>query len=370
MNTKDLIAEIFDSSSSSDESSCSSESTSSSEDYSSDIGAYFTERLVRSKRKKVEDFVGDVIYKYSDHEFKSHFRLTRTAAYALIEEFESSCFFKVKKRGGRHVVPAEKQMLSFLWFAANKDSYREVANLFNITQSTVYRTFGYILDFFSQIAQRYIKFPNTEEEKNQTSNDFQQIAQFPNVLGCVDGCYISIRKPARKMAHTYVNRHDQLSITLQAVCNAKREFIDVDVGYSSRMHDARIFENSFISEKLPRICGQQFHILGDAAYPLREFLLVPFKDYGNLSNMQRNYNLKFSQTRVTIENVFGLLKTRFRQLMRLDFHSVERMALFVLACCVLHNLCAGDHMATSESSNQSTENIPEEGEIGERIIPE
>ncbi|XP_058816678.1 putative nuclease HARBI1 [Topomyia yanbarensis] len=335
MNTKDLIAEIFDSSSSSDESSCSSESTSSSEDYSSDICAYFTERLVRSKRKKVEDFVGDVIYKYSDHD---------------------SCFFKVKKRGGRHVVPAEKQMLSFLWFAANKDSYREVANLFNITQSTVYRTFGYILDF--------------EEEKNQTSNIFQQIAQFPNVLGCVDGCYISIRKPARKMAHTYVNRHDQLSITLQAVCNAKREFIDVDVGYSSRMHDARIFENSFISEKLPRICGQQFHILGDAAYPLREFLLVPFKDYGNLSNVQRNYNLKFSQTRVTIENVFGLLKTRFKQLMRLDFHSVERMALFVLACCVLHNLCAGDHMATSESSNQSTENIPEEGEIGERIIPE
>ena len=34
-----------------------------------------------------------------------------------------------------------------------------------------------------------------------------------------------------------------------------------------------------------------------------------------------------------------LSHSRFRQLMRLDFHSVEIMAQFVIATCVLHNIC-------------------------------
>lgn len=44
-------------------------------------------------------------------------------------------------------------------------------------------------------------------------------------------------------------------------------------------------------------------------------------------------------TRVKIENAFGLLKQRFRQLMQLDFITVKRSASFIISCCVLHNLC-------------------------------
>lgn len=58
--------------------------------------------------------------------------------------------------------------------------------------------------------------------------------------------------------------------------------------------------------------------------------------------MQINYNLRHCQTRVKIENAFGLLKQRFRQLIRIDFFSVERMCKFVMACCVLHNICIDD----------------------------
>lgn len=46
-----------------------------------------------------------------------------------------------------------------------------------------------------------------------------------------------------------------------------------------------------------------------------------------------------STTRVKIENAFGLLKQRFRQLMQLDFITVKRSANFIISCCVLHNLC-------------------------------
>lgn len=90
---------------------------------------------------------------------------------------------------------------------------------------------------------------------------------------------------------------------------------------------------------LPDICEDEWHILGDAAYPLRKYLITPYKDYGNLTEEQTNFNYKISACRVRIENAFGLLKGRFRQLIRLDFNTIRRSSKFIIACCALHNLC-------------------------------
>lgn len=47
-----------------------------------------------------------------------------------------------------------------------------------------------------------------------------------------------------------------------------------------------------------------------------------------------------------IENLFGILKARFRQLKVVEFSSVERICQFVMSCCVLYNLSidGGDMM--------------------------
>ncbi|KAJ8926567.1 hypothetical protein NQ314_021060 [Rhamnusium bicolor] len=67
-----------------------------------------------------------------------------------------------------------------------------------------------------------------------------------------------------------------------------------------------------LDTKLPVICQRRYHILGDGAYSIREWLLTPYKDYGNLNNEQIHFNKKFSATRVLIENTFGHFKGRFR----------------------------------------------------------
>lgn len=155
----------------------------------------------------------------------------------------------------------------------------------------------------------------------------------------MDGSYISIRTPKHKIRSTYANRHDSVSITLQGICDPQLRFLDVFTGVPSKIHDSRILKLSFIGKKLPCLCAPKYHILGDSAYPLREYLLTPFRDYGSLSECEKNYNKKFCRARVKIENAFGALKALFRQLLRLDFHSVEIMAQFVIAACVLHNIC-------------------------------
>ncbi|KAK9688108.1 DDE superfamily endonuclease [Popillia japonica] len=106
-----------------------------------------------------------------------------------------------------------------------------------------------------------------------------------------------------------------------------------------KIHDTRALKLSHIKDKFPVICGDRFHILRDSAYPVREYLLTPYRNYGNTNNEKENFNKKLAGTRVLIENAFGLLKFRFRQIMRVVFHEVDKLSKFVIACCVLHNIC-------------------------------
>ncbi|KZS07794.1 Uncharacterized protein APZ42_028412 [Daphnia magna] len=76
-----------------------------------------------------------------------------------------------------------------------------------------------------------------------------------------------------------------------------------------------------------------------SAYPISEWMMIPYRQVGELTAAKTHFNETLSKSRVIIENAFGLLKQRFRQLVRLDFHSVDTMAKFVISCCVLHNLC-------------------------------
>lgn len=313
----------------------------------------------RSKRNRVNNFVADVVERYSEEEFRRNFRLNKTTAEMVARRFEASEFYRPNTGRGRKNVPAMDQMYAFLWFSANKNSYREISNLFNFSESSFYKCLNNVLDFFYDISKSVIRFPESEAEKEKIAADFRGISGFPNVIGCIDGCYIYIRKPANKIRSTYINRHDLLSMTLQGICDANRKYLDVCVGSPSRIHDSRVFSLSPISEELSGICHGRYHLLGDAAYPLREYLLTPYKDYGNLSRKDRNYNLRHSQTRVKIENSFSNLKGRFRQLTRLDFFHVERMCKFVLACCTLHNICIDQNDIYDDEEDNDDPIIPD-----------
>ena len=113
---------------------------------------------------------------------------------------------------------------------------------------------------------------------------------------------------------------------------------------------------SFLLKKLHKICNNgQYHLLGDAAYPIQPCLLTPYRRVGKLPRRKRRFNRKFCATRVVIENAFGILKQRFRQLQLLEFHKVDKINKFVITCCVLHNMCI-----FNDDIETFTDEIPEE----------
>jgi len=82
------------------------------------------------------------------------------------------------------------------------------------------------------------------------------------------------------------------------------------------------------------------HILGDAAYRLSKYIMVPFKDNGHLSENQLNFNTRLSSARMIVERSIGLLKGRFRSILdTLPMQRTDLIAKYIIACCILHNIC-------------------------------
>lgn len=105
------------------------------------------------------------------------------------------------------------------------------------------------------------------------------------------------------------------------------------------MHDARVFRQSEIGARLQNnLLGEQFHLVGDSAYPLSINLLTPYKDNGHLTVQQVAFNVKLSCIRSTIERAFGMLKGKFRRLKYLDIETVELANKIIAATTVLHNI--------------------------------
>ncbi|XP_060553286.1 putative nuclease HARBI1 [Ruditapes philippinarum] len=141
----------------------------------------------------------------------------------------------------------------------------------------------------------------------------------------------------------YINRKGYPSLILQAVCDCNPKFLDVYCGWPGSVHDARVLRNSPLFKSASAAESEEIymfpintHLLGDSAYPLSNWLMVPFKDFGNLNEIQKRYNYKHSSTRVCIEIAFGALKGRFRRLKFVDLTDIKAIVHVVLSCCCLH----------------------------------
>ncbi|KAJ8943183.1 hypothetical protein NQ314_009814 [Rhamnusium bicolor] len=170
---------------------------------------------------------------------------------------------------------------------------------------------------------------------------------FPGVIGIIDGTHIKIDKPSQD-PDSYLNRKHFYSIQAQIVCDHRRKIRDIFVGSPGSVHNSRAFRSSPLCETLAEKCGN-FYIPGDSGYPCLRHLLTPFRDHGNLTRRQQNYNYKLARNRYIIEHCFGILKQKIRQLYLLKLGKIEDIVNFIRACCVLHNFAIEDDIELQEN---------------------
>lgn len=148
-----------------------------------------------------------------------------------------------------------------------------------------------------------------------------------------------------------------------AICDSNYKFLLVDIGDNGRHSDGGVFSVSKMGKKfarhkmnlpVPRKIMADGNLLpyilvGDEAFHQCEYLLRPYSK-ATLDNERRIFNYRLSRARRTIENVFGIIVSRFRILKKPMECSVDNAIAIVQAIVVLHNyLIINDEMYLPET---------------------
>lgn len=297
--------------------------------------------LCRDEHTKVDDFWEQTVPLFTDLRYRRAFRVSRSIFSYLVDNLSPSLMDPLHF-GGRQSIRPDKKIAMFLKYLGSKETVLDISQLFGVAESSFIKARRQVTDAISDnLLNTIIQWPNPIEYPN-IAEDFHRkdISNFPNVIGALDGCHIPISTPYDN-PNAYYNRKKFHSVILQAVCREDLRFTDVCVGSPGRMHDARVLRSSELWDSGINKCQQgRFHILGDAAYPLSNWLLTPYRNNGNLTIQQTRYNTALSRRRQVIERAFGMLKRRFRRLNTgVDLILMSEINKLVLVACILHNVC-------------------------------
>ena len=287
----------------------------------------------------MQHYMENVVHSYTAVEFRRVFRLS-VDCFRHICQLLFTCpemHERSPDLGGRERISFEKKILVALRYFGHQENVRLLSDIFDIADSSVLTCRDAVIRaLLNNYQDRFISWPLDQNTQADITEKFRVKKGFPGVLGCIDGTHIRIKAP-KDHSQTYVNRKGYHSVILQAVCLHNMMFSSCFVGWPGSCHDARVLRNSQLWEDGAQACGQ-YHILGDGAYPIKQWLMTPYRDTGNLTREQKNYNYVHSATRTIIERAFALLKGRFRRLQYIDCRTIEKADDIVLACCVLHNV--------------------------------
>lgn len=224
----------------------------------------------------------------------------------------------------REPISVEARVAVTVWKLATNVEYRTIAELFGLGRSTVGEI---VLDTCDAVTKfllpQYVHIPQDAV--------LQEMA---------------ILKPVES-GSDYYNRKGYYSILMQAL----GIFMNINVGWPGKVHDARVFANSSLFKKAnngtllpsrPKLMnGVQVPlvILGDPAYPLMPWLMKPYLENSSTTTKERHFNYRQSRARMVVENAFGRLKGRWRCLLKRIDANVYNVPNIVATCVVLHNIC-------------------------------
>ncbi|XP_065172094.1 putative nuclease HARBI1 [Atheta coriaria] len=113
------------------------------------------------------------------------------------------------------------------------------------------------------------------------------------------------------------------------------------------VHDAAIWHMTSIRKLLKRQFEggvQRTYLIGDSGYPLEPWLFTPFHNPQNPNEVR--FNTLLTSARNVVERVNGVLKGRFRCLLRHRtlHYNPRRSSRIISTCCILHNFAARRNM--------------------------
>lgn len=151
-----------------------------------------------------------------------------------------------------NAIPAECRLLITVRFLATGDSLKSLHYNFRIGASTAQSIIKETCEVLWVIlAPIYMKFP-TEQEWLRIAQEFSDRWTLPNCIGAIDGKHVQIQAPKNSgsMFFNYLKHH---SIVLLAICDAKKNFLYVDIGAYGGQSDGGVLQQSDFGKRLANL---------------------------------------------------------------------------------------------------------------------
>ena len=270
------------------------------------------------------------LMKYRDVDFYQRYRFTKHGFQLLFEMVEPQLMSYRKRTNSP--VPPTLQLAIALRFYATGAFQRMQGDWFGVHRSTVNKLIPKVTRAIASLAPDVIRYQASEATQEQ----FLQLCDIPGITGCVDGTFVMIQSVGGPMAEVFRSRKRFFAINVQIVCNLNLEILDMVAGYPGSAHDARVWSNSQLCWDLQDGDAKGM-LLGDSAYPLRSFLMIPFTNPN--TDARKRYNKQHVKGRNCVERTIGVMKRLFPCLKLGITLKLDKIPNVITACGVLHNLC-------------------------------
>ena len=274
---------------------------------------------------------------YTEGQFKVRTRVKFATFRFLCEKLGP--FLQKQDTPFRNSISVETRIAVSLTRLGSGNGQLLIGDLYGVAECTVSKIVREFCKAVRQHLQRiFVQMPS-ESQFRILAKQFEALHGIPYIVGAIDGSHIAVLAPIVG-GEDYYCRKSFHSAILQGIVDVKCRFWDYEFGWAGSLHDWAVFQVT----KIGRACMEgklhPYKLIGDAAYPVRPWMYYPFKGgKTELSQIHENWNFIQSSTQMCVERAFGILKGRWRIIMRRCDVPLRMIPDIVSTCIVMHNLC-------------------------------
>uniref|UniRef100_A0ABD2W7V0 DDE Tnp4 domain-containing protein n=1 Tax=Trichogramma kaykai TaxID=54128 RepID=A0ABD2W7V0_9HYME len=182
-------------------------------------------------------------------------------------------------------IPPHMQVLSVIRLLAEGAYQKGAASDCNssMSQSMMSKYMHIVITAINSIAEKYVRFPMTLNERQIVQNGFQHF-RFRGILGAIDGTFFKIFTPAEH-EEAYVNYKRYHALNAQVVVNAQNRVLNIRI-CSGSTNDRFVWKWSWLRRHMYNLRYNAdifdnegpFYLLADGGYTQSRVLLTPVAD--------------------------------------------------------------------------------------------
>jgi len=341
-------------------------------------------RMFRMSKECFEKLTQDIINAVGEEEFKSEEYLN-TKLHVERDDVSASnkrkrMFHAHSYTSGGYICGEVKLALTLRLLSGA--SYLDVAIIYCCGYTYTYEIFHDTLQKWINnddvIPYAGLKYLDDFVKMKEVAKGFSQTGSHNGIIagciGAIDGWLVKIRCPKTsdgfKNITGFYCRKGFYAVNVQAIVNYNKEVLFRSIMCRGSEHDSSAFKRSpmyvRLMEKFEELYNLGYYFVGDSAYALRSFLMVPY-DNAAPQSKEDAFNYHHSTCRIWVECAFGEIDMRWGILWRPLQFQFSQNTQVIDACMRLHNFLVRNREMNGNKSTRSEDYCAYEAETLEFI---